>query len=576
VDTFEPPSDLPADVAGSWSVTYQLPIIAVAAAMTATGGILVWSSNTQLSYETDIGTAPSNTLMALITPSTGAVSPALDSGVQADMFCPGIAILPDGRVLVDGGSSSSHTSLYDPFNCPNGTFTDNAPMNIPRGYNSAVTLSGGSVFTIGGSWAGDANQTKDGELWTAAGGWQLTGISGGLVYGPDVVDQAQGFAQFGDDYQWLFAMPGGRVFDAGPANQMWFFDPAAGTAVSAGTRGNDPYSTNGICVMYDVGKIFKAGGAPGYTEDDTNPPTGTINATNSAYIIDISQDYVDPTAMPAITQVAPLNHSRAYANGVVLPDGEVFIVGGQSEPYAFRDTNSMMTPELWNPLTQQSTDLAPMPTPRNYHSTALLMPDGRVFVGGGGQCGGCTDPNGLADDHLDYEFYSPPYLFNADGSSATQPTIISAPANFTLGDQLTVTASSDVAAFSLVRIGSATHTLDTDQRRVPLTIASSADGHIHLNVPSDPGITVPGYWMLFALNANDTPSVAAIIQIGSPAGTMSAIANTTMTPQELPMNSGTTSAAVSSGSIFDNRPVASSADIPDQNMILATSRGLHG
>jgi galactose oxidase len=67
--------------------------------------------------------------------------------------------------------------------------------------------------------------------------------------GPDLVDQAQGYLEFGDDHAWLFAMPNGRVFHAGPASQMNFFDPAARTWTPAGTRGIDPYSINGVAVM---------------------------------------------------------------------------------------------------------------------------------------------------------------------------------------------------------------------------------------------------------------------------------------------------------------------------------------
>jgi hypothetical protein len=429
------------------------------------------------------------------------------------MFCPGMSMRPGGGLLVDGGSSSSHTSLYNPFAGVTGTWTDRTPMNIPRGYNTDVTLSNGNVFTIGGSWSGGSTP-QDGELWSPTAGWQLTGIPGGVILGPDLVDQLQGFVEFGDDHAWLFAMPNGRVFHAGPANQMNFFDPAAGTWTPAGTRGNDPYSINGVAVMYKPGKIFKAGGAQAYT-GDTGELIGPIDASASAYIIDVTADYTDPTAMPVVTQILPLNHARAYANGVVLPDGKVFIVGGQSQPLQFTDENSVMIPEIWNPITQRSTDMAPMEVPRNYHSSALLLPDGRVFVGGGGQCGDCPGDDGTmgAANHLDFNFYSPPYLFAPDGTPAVRPAITSVPASFNLGGQLGVSASPTVTSFSLVRLGSATHTIDTDQRRIPLTVASNINGSFVLNVPSNPGITVPGYYMLFAFDATGVPSVGAIIHV---------------------------------------------------------------
>src|SRR5690242_4827370 len=221
--------------AGSWSVTYQAPIIPVAAAMLPTGSVLMWGSNEPDTFENDIGTTPSDTLISFFDPATGIVSPATDASVQADMFCPGVSYLPNGQILIVGGSSSSHTTLFNP---ATGSWADSGDLNIARGYNSAVTLSNGSVFTIGGSWSG-AIGPKDGELWSPTTGWTLTGIPGYSILGPDLIDQAQGFVTEGDDHAWLFAMPNGRVFVAGPAAQMEFLDPLKGTVTPAGFRGDD-------------------------------------------------------------------------------------------------------------------------------------------------------------------------------------------------------------------------------------------------------------------------------------------------------------------------------------------------
>lgn len=506
---------------GQWGATHQSPIIPVASAVLPTGLVMMWSASGD-SIDPDFGTAPATTQVAFFDPATGSVSPVEFSGVQASMFCPGVAYLPDGRLLINGGSSSSHTTLFDPFGGPHGSWADGAPMNISRGYNGDVTLSNGNVFTIGGSWSGIV-APKDGELWSPNAGWQLTGISNDTVMGNDLVDQAQGWTEFGDNQVWLFAMPNGRVFDAGPAPQMNWFDPAAGTATPAGTRGDDQYSVNGVCVMYAPGLIFKAGGAQAYTTgSDSGVPL--MDASNAAYTIDITRDYTDPTAAPVVQKLSPMNHARAYADGVVLPDGEVLILGGQSQPLSFTDNNSVMTPEIWNPATGLFTDLASMPTPRNYHSSAVLLPDGRVMVGGGGQCGDCGDgttPDPTAN-HFDFDVFSPPYLFAADGSPAPRPTITGAPPSMTLGAPLTVSVSGAVTSFSLVRMSGSTHTVNNDQRRIPLSVANkSADSSTFtLVAPADPGVTVPGYYMLFALDGNNVPSVASIIQVsasGTPA-----------------------------------------------------------
>jgi len=201
-------------------------------------------------------------------------------------------------------------------------------------------------------------------------------------------------------------------------------------------------------------------------------------------------------------------YPRAFANGVVLPNGQVLIVGGQAYAVPFSDALSVLVPELWDPVDETFTQLTPMQTPRNYHSTALLLPDGRVFVGGGGLCGGC------GADHPDAEIFSPPYLFNLDGTPATRPEIVSAPSTAQLGSTMSVTTKTPVTAFAIQRLSAVTHTMDNDQRRVPLEIILASQNSYALSVPSDPGVVSPGYYMLFAINPQGTPSVAAIIQFG--------------------------------------------------------------
>jgi hypothetical protein len=111
-----------------------------------------------------------------------------------------------------------------------------------------------------------------------------------------------------------------------------------------------------------------------------------------------------------------MTYERAFSNSVVLPNGYVVVIGGQSIPEPFTDTAAILVPEIWNPTTQQFSLLNPMQTPRTYHSTAILLPDGRVFVGGGGQCGA-----GCPENHLNAEILTPPYLKNADGSDQRDP-----------------------------------------------------------------------------------------------------------------------------------------------------------
>ena len=178
-----------------------------------------------------------------------------------------------------------------------------------------------------------------------------------------------------------------------------------------------------------------------------------------------------------------------------------------------------MHAEIWNPATEEFTLLnATHVHGRTYHSTAALLPDGRVFTGGGGLCGtGSTCKDAPDPNHLDFEIFNPPYLFAADGSLAPRPTIEVSANTAKHGAALTVTSSEPLMMVSFIRMGSATHSTNTDQRRLELCgPATNACGEspATVTVPADPGIALPGNWMVFGVNGEGVPSVASNVLVG--------------------------------------------------------------
>ena len=478
----------------TWTGVIALPVTPIAVANLPNGNLLMWSAYNPTSYEGDIGNAEGQTYTSVFNPITLTATDVLVTNTGADMFCPGIAVMPNGQVLVNGGSSSPKTSIYAP---GSQTWSIGAEMNIPRGYEADALLSNGEVLTLGGSWSGGQGG-KSGEIWNGSRWSVSSGIPETNIVGPD----PQGIYR-GDNHAWMFGQSNGSVFQAGPSAQMnWITTAGSGTITSAGNRGADPYSINGNAVLYDIGKILKVGGAPAYQQTSS----GTTFATNSAYLIDITAG-VNKT--PTVTQLTPMSYQRAFANSVVLPNGEVVVVGGQSIPEPFTDSAAILVPEIWNPATQKFSLLNPMQTPRTYHSTAILLPDGRVFVGGGGQCG-----TGCLQNHLNAEILTPPYLLTASGTAATRPVIESATPTASPGGVIAVATGGAVSSFVLMRLSAVTHTVSNDQRRVPLAIQSQNGATSYtLSVPADPGIVLPGYYMLFALNASGVPSVSTTVQI---------------------------------------------------------------
>lgn len=463
---------------GQWGPVIQLPIVPASAANLPNGKIVAWSAYDRFRFGGNRG----KTYTVVFDPATNQSEELLISNTGHDMFCPGTSSLVDGRVIVTGGSSSGKTSIYDPVT---ESWSSSGNMNIPRGYHGMVTLGDGKAFVIGGSWSGGSGN-KHGEVWQNDTWSRLNGVPVGAI-----TDGTPGGNK--DYHVWLWPAPNGKLFHAGPSPKMhWITTTGNGSYTNAGNRGDDTYAVNGITVMYDTGKLLKAGGSTSYG--------GSTLATGNTYTIDINQDNVQ------VKKVQSLTLPRSKHNSVVLPTGEVLIIGGLKASQNFSDLDSRFIPELWNPQTEQWRSLAPMTVPRNYHSVALLLPDGRVFAGGGGLCGNCTA------NHPDAEIFSPSYLFNANGTPATRPQILNAPQVANPSSIMYATTNGAISKWAMVRYNSVTHSTNNEQRRFEVSAQDLGNNQYEISIPNT-NIAIPGYYMLFAINANGVPSVARVIQI---------------------------------------------------------------
>lgn len=238
--------------------------------------------------------------------------------------------------------------------------------------------------------------------------------------------------------------------------------------------------------MYEPGKILYVGGG---------------RTTNTAEVIDLNG------AAPRWQWTGSMAYARRQLNATVLPDGTVLVTGGSSGIANNDETQPVYAAERWNPTTGVWTVLASNAVVRVLHSTALLLPDGRVLFAGGGEVVGGTD-------HLDGEFFSPPYLFNPDGTPATRPRISSAPSTTFYGQSFTVSTpdAAGIAKVAWVRLGSVTHAFDQNQRYVPLAFNSTSTG-VTVTPPANRNAAPPGHYMLFLVNAAGVPSIARIQRV---------------------------------------------------------------
>ena len=194
-------------------------------------------------------------------------------------------------------------------------------------------------------------------------------------------------------------------------------------------------------------------------------------------------------------------------NATILPNGRVLAVGGSvnDEDAVTASRNA----DLYNPATNTFSSAGVNVYPRLYHSGSLLLPDATVMLVGG------NPTRGSYEQHI--EIYSPPYLFNANGTPATRPTVNGVtPGAFGYGQvfQVAVSDPSSIASVVLVRPGAQTHAFDMEQRLVGLSF-SVGTGLLNVTAPPNGNIAPPGYYMLFILNAAGVPSVARFVQLST-------------------------------------------------------------
>ena len=319
-------------------------------------------------------------------------------------------------------------------------------------------------------------------------------------------------------YPWMFQAPNGKVFYAGAGPETRYFDPyyvnpatgKKGAWTELGTQGRTYNRVYGTAAMFAPGLILVAGGSDGRTVTNTTEiidlVSGTTTAPNSS------------DKLPVITAAAPMRYARHHANATILPDGTVLVTGGSLVKEASDRTKAVLDAELWNPPppygtgaagTGTWTTVAPLAEARMYHSTAVLLPDGRVLTAGGEEY---NSARSSSNNHPNAEIYSPPYL-----SKGPRPVVTDAPAYVGYGQSFTVQTpdAARITRATLVRLSSVTHSFNMNQRLLPLSVGSTAGGVVSLTAPADGATCPPGHYLLFVLDANGVPSQGRVVAFGA-------------------------------------------------------------
>ncbi|WP_242605710.1 kelch motif-containing protein [Frankia sp. Cppng1_Ct_nod] len=476
---------------GRWDVVADSSTRSIHAAMLRTGKVLLMagSGNDQANFDAKkfssvLWDPIANTFASVNTPW--------------DVFCAGHAFLPNGDLLISGGTKKYEVLLADStdgkkhefeglkdsyiFNPVTERYEKTGFMNHARWYPTLVTLASGQVVSVSGlddngdidqgntesfdpvtrTWAEHPDRHKvfptyPSLLLAADGRLFFSGANAG--YGPaELADRQPGLWDLtNNNFQPVNGLPNPEV------------NETAGTVMLAPAQ--------------DQKVMFIGGGGVGDTQ---------VSSARTA-IVDLA------ATNPAYVRGPDLSVAKRYPGAVVLPDDTVLVSGGST---AYRAKDSL-TAEIYHPDTNSFTPAAAPHVGRDYHSEYLLLPDGRVAVFGS---------NPLSDDNTfetRVEVYSPSYLYKGE-----RPKVTSVPTKITRGTTITVASSQPAAKVRLIRPGAYTHVTDTEQRSVALPIVNQTDGSITLSVPKNPNLLPPDWYMLFVTNGEGVPSVATWVHVG--------------------------------------------------------------
>lgn len=412
----------------------------------------------------------------------------------------------DGTLLAHGAETDDEIKSFlfnpnfvDPGPGRTGQWTQTADSADPRFYATTITLEDGKLLTLYGAIVGFTPISSTIEVYNPAGAgtWETSKLLP-LQDSDDVVwDYIF--------YPWTYLLPGGDLFIAGPQRDARRFDwrtlPDSAPGTPPRPVGDPTKRWAALRTRSTIGAPQTASSVllplrpPDYEARILNVGGNITGAEKSAEMINLSDS-------PPVWRTVPDMYAERWScAAILLPDGRVFVGGGNI------NTNTLaLAAEIFD-SDDPDAGFALGPTmtyERKYHSAAILLADGSVLAGG--------DPNSAHHErYLPGYFFKPRPQINAPGG--VLPTI-----NY--GETFNVpTRAGDAPSIDevvLLRPGAITHGYDMSQRFIECEILSRpAPDTVQVKAPPNDTIAPPGYYLLFIVNAGRVPSKGVWIRLTS-------------------------------------------------------------
>ena len=480
---------------GEWRIPYSCGLVGIHSILLHTGKVLMF---TYLSEE-----AQGRGLSCVLDPSTGEERPL--PILEKDPFCGGHAFLPDGRLLVAGGSGGGlpGMQIFEP-STEAGTWHELPDMPQPRWYPTCAALPDGRILILSG--------TKEGGTQPAVplnDTYEIYSPESGLTSAVELpyLNEISPVSI----YPFVFVLPSGKVLIHG-WDKTCFLDLTTGDTgdLRVRTIRSEPrnYPVQGSAVLLPLlpdslppyrARVMLIGGGG-------VPPITEAPATNTCEILDLEDTEL------RWRSVAAMANPRVMPDAVLLPDGTVLVVNGSAAGWAHDANQPVFEAECFDPVAGTWTTCCERRVPRLYHASALLLPDGRVLTAGSDEI---YNIEPFHRHEFRIEVFSPPYLFRGERPRFDSDTT-AVPDRVAYGSTFNVRTpdAASIGSVALMRPGAATHSMNMEQRYVGLRIASRSTSRLTLEAPPNGRIAPPGYYMLFLVSSEGVPSTARFLRVG--------------------------------------------------------------
>jgi hypothetical protein len=477
-------------------------------------------------------------------PSSPPDDPAENDG---DLFCSDITALPNGKLLLAGGTDWYNepsvmdrnqgdpadvglveaeglrsASLFDPVS---NRFERTAPMKYGRWYPHLVigpdgdpVVFGGVTQLVGNTQLGNVRRTETYHVATNTWEENYTGPASEteLPLVPRIVLAPNGqffYAAVGQMWN-----PFGESVDEALTAFFQFFDPKSKTWSISGVAPLGARSGAFVVPLtmeppYEQMTVLTWGGVLGPSPGSWVPANPLTTLTS-----------IDANGNVSSRMGANLHHPRWYSSGVLLPDGQVLAVGGADKDDVVVPGLAVPVriPELYNPATGEWREVAAHTRDRAYHNSALLLPDMRVLVGGNAplaaRYGGANQDQGGPfannDNDPSFEVWSPPYLFRGPRPSVKR---VQKAVGYRETFNITTPDAALIESVLLLRTPSPEHVNDSDQRSLKLEFTRSGPSTLTATAPPTGNVAPPGTYYLVVNKKSlqgPIPSVAHMVDVG--------------------------------------------------------------